>query len=163
MQDVGSGNAGVPFTVPLTGLNPSTTYRFNAIATSAAGTTQGAEQTFTTLAATRFANIATRMRVETGENVLIGGFIVTGASQKRLLLRAIGPSLPLDDRLQNPLLELYNGSGELIGSNDNWNDAPNRQEIIDSTIPPGYCAASSCSRCRSAVRRRRPDASLRCR
>jgi hypothetical protein len=101
-----------------------------------AGTTQGAEQTFTTLAATRFANIATRLRVEAGDNVLIGGFIVTGSAQKRLLLRAIGPSLPLEDRLRNPVLELYNGSGGLIGSNDNWQEAPNRQEIIDSTIPP---------------------------
>jgi hypothetical protein len=136
VQNAGNGTSDVPFSMNVSGLTPNTTYRFNAVASSVAGSTQGAEQTFTTLPGTRFANIATRMRVETGENVLIGGFIVTGSSQKRLLLRAIGPSLPLDDRLQNPLLELYNASGELIGSNDNWNDAPNRQEIIDSTIPP---------------------------
>ena len=85
---------------------------------------------------TRLANISTRLRVETGENVLIGGFIVTGSTQKRIIVRALGPSLPLGERLENPVLELYNSSGELIASNDNWQDAPNRQEIIDSTVAP---------------------------
>ena len=86
---------------------------------------------------TRFANISTRLRVETGDNVLIGGFIVTGAMQKRIIVRALGPSLPGEvGPLANPLLELYNGSGELLESNDNWQEAPNGQEIIDSTIPP---------------------------
>ena len=88
------------------------------------------------LVATRLANISTRLRVETGDNVLIGGFIVTGSTQKRIIVRALGPSLPVNDQLANPSLELYNGSGELIASNDNWQDAPNRQEIIDSTIAP---------------------------
>jgi hypothetical protein len=85
---------------------------------------------------TRLANISTRLRVETGDNVLIGGFIITGSAQKRLILRAIGPSLPLGDRLVNPTLELYNGAGQQIASNDNWQDAENRQEIIDTNIPP---------------------------
>ena len=84
----------------------------------------------------RFANISTRLRVETGNNVLIGGFIVTGSMQKRIIVRALGPSLPVEDRLANPLLELYDANAQLIDSNDNWEDAPNRQEIIDSTIPP---------------------------
>ena len=51
----------------------------------------------------RLANISTRLRVETGDNVLIGGFIVTGSMQKRIIVRALGPSLPLEDRLANPL------------------------------------------------------------
>ena len=84
----------------------------------------------------RFANISTRLRVETGDNVLIGGFIVTGSMQKRIIVRALGPSLPLDDKLANPVLELYDGNAQLIASNDNWQEAPNAQEIIDSTIPP---------------------------
>ena len=81
-------------------------------------------------------NIATRMRVETGENVLIGGFIITGDEPKKLMLRAIGTSLPLSGKLQDPVLALFDGSGDLIRANDNWRDAPNRQEIIDSTIAP---------------------------
>jgi hypothetical protein len=76
--------------------------------------------------------------VETGENVLIGGFIVTGSSQKRIIVRALGPSLQSiapEERLVDPVLELYRGN-ELLARNDNWQEAPNRQEIVDSTIPP---------------------------
>ena len=69
---------------------------------------------------TTLANISTRLRVETGDNVLIGGFIVTGTQPKKVIVRAIGPSLPLDGRLANPALELFNSSGQMIGSNDNW-------------------------------------------
>ena len=83
----------------------------------------------------RLANVSTRLRVETGDNVLIGGFIVTGSTQKRVIVRALGSSLPVDDRLANPLLELYN-NGDLIASNDNWQEAPNAQEISNSTLPP---------------------------
>lgn len=84
---------------------------------------------------TRLANISTRLLVETGDNALIGGFIITGTQPKKVILRAIGPSLSLAGKLQNPTLELY-GPGGLITSNDNWQDAANKQEIIDSTIPP---------------------------
>ena len=75
------------------------------------------------------------MHVQTGENVLIGGFIVTGREPKKVIFRAIGPSLPLAGVLANPTLELHDGSGT-IASNDDWMGAPNKQEIIDSTIPP---------------------------
>ena len=85
---------------------------------------------------TTLGNISTRLRVETGDNVSIGGFIITGAQPKKVLLRAIGPSLPLAGPLTDPTLELHGGSGALIASNDNWMDAPNKQEIIASTIPP---------------------------
>lgn len=83
-----------------------------------------------------FANISTRLKVETGDNALIGGFIVTGTGTKRIIVRAIGPSVPLAGTLGNPTLELYDGAGQLIASNDNWQDAPNKQEIIDSTLAP---------------------------
>ena len=52
------------------------------------------------------------------------------------MVRAIGPSLPLAGMLADPTLELHDGAGTLISSNDNWMDAPNKQEIIDSTIAP---------------------------
>ncbi len=80
-------------------------------------------------------NISTRLRVETGDNVLIGGFIVTGTQPKKVIVRAIGPSLTLAGKLANPTLELY-GPGGLINSNGNWQDSSNRQAIIDSTVPP---------------------------
>jgi hypothetical protein len=81
-------------------------------------------------------NISTRLRVETSDNTLIGGFIITGTHQKKVMVRAIGPSLSLSDRLADPILGLYDSAGQLIAANDNWIDAPNRQEIINSGIPP---------------------------
>jgi hypothetical protein len=48
----------------------------------------------------------------------------------------LATSSPLAGVLANPTLELHDGSGTLIASNDNWMDAPNKQEIIDSTVPP---------------------------
>jgi uncharacterized Zn-binding protein involved in type VI secretion len=84
-------------------------------------------------------NISTRAFVQTGDNVMIGGFIITGSGQKRLILRAIGPSLlnnGITNPLQNPTLELHDHTGAVIASNDNWMDAPNEQEIIDSGLAP---------------------------
>lgn len=90
------------------------------------------------VAGTGFLNISTRMRVGTGDNALIGGFIVTGNAPKKVIIRAIGPSLaPLPGRLADPALELRDSSGGLIFSNDNWMESPQRQQIIDSGIPPG--------------------------
>ena len=86
---------------------------------------------------TTLGNISTRLRVQTGDNVLIGGVIITGTEPKKVILRAIGPSLPLAGVLPDPTLELRDGSGALIASNDNWMDAPNKQEIVDTTIAPG--------------------------
>jgi hypothetical protein len=81
------------------------------------------------------ANISTRLRVETGSSVLIGGFIITGAEPKKVIVRAIGPSLPLSGALADPILELRNSSGGLIAVNDNWR-SDQEAEIIATTIPP---------------------------
>jgi CSLREA domain-containing protein len=82
------------------------------------------------------ANISTRALVQTGNNVLIGGFIITGTQNKSVLLRAIGPSLTLGGKLMNPTLELHNSSGALIASNDNWGSASNHQAIADTGAAP---------------------------
>jgi hypothetical protein len=94
-------------------------------------------------ARTVLANISTRMLVEAGDNVLIGGFIVTGTQPKKIIVRGIGPSLSVEGKLADPTLELHDGSGALIEANDNWGDAANRQEIIDSKIPPGNALESA--------------------
>ena len=68
-------------------------------------------------------NISTRALVETGDNVVIGGFIVQGSTASRVIIRAIGPELTqhgVPDALHNPTLELHDGTGALIASNDNW-------------------------------------------
>jgi hypothetical protein len=76
--------------------------------------------------------------VETGDNILIAGFIVTGTQTKKVIVRAIGPSLTFAGKLANPTLELRDGAGSLIASNDDWKTSGfnDRQAIIDSTIPP---------------------------
>jgi hypothetical protein len=73
--------------------------------------------------------------VETGDNVLIGGFIVTGTQSKKVIVRAIGPSLPFPGALADPFLELRDSSGTLIRANDNWRDEQ-EAEIAATTIPP---------------------------
>ena len=65
---------------------------------------------------TTLANISTRLRVETGDNVLIGGFIVTGTQGKKVIVRAMGPSLPVAGALADPFFELHDGAGNLITS-----------------------------------------------
>lgn len=67
----------------------------------------------------RLLNISTRLRVLTGNNALIAGFILTGSDPKKVGVRAMGPSLPLNGTLANPMLDLHN-SQAVIASNDNW-------------------------------------------
>ena len=79
-------------------------------------------------------NISTRMHVQTGDNVLIGGFIITGNDAKKVILRAIGPSLTqfgVVDALADPVLELHGSDGSVITSNDNWKET--QESEIDAT------------------------------
>ena len=104
-------------------------------------------------------NISTRLRVDTGNNVLIGGFIVAGSAPKRVAVRGIGPSLMqfgITDVLADPTLELHNNSGALLMQNDNWQDDPaqaaqltalglglqnpNESGIVASLPPSSYTA-----------------------
>jgi len=88
--------------------------------------------------APNLANISTRLNVGTADNVLIGGFIITGTGDKNVLVRAIGPSLGdagIAGALVDPVLELHDGSGALIQTNDNWQDTQ-KSEIEATTIPP---------------------------
>ena len=86
-------------------------------------------------------NLSTRLKVETGDNVLIGGFIVTGSDTEEVVLRGIGPSLqvngvPLAGSLPNPKIELHDSTGALIASNDNWMDSPQKDEIMSLGLAP---------------------------
>lgn len=82
-------------------------------------------------------NVSTRLRVQTGEGAMIGGFIITGNAAKKVIIRAIGPSLEqsgIAGALADPTVEL-NGSNGAIASNDNWRDNQ-EAEIESSGIPP---------------------------
>ncbi len=89
--------------------------------------------------ATHAANISTRGRVGTGDEALIGGFIVGGQTSKTIIVRALGPSLGtlgVAGALADPAVELHNGDGALIASNDNWNESPQQSEISASGFAP---------------------------
>ena len=83
----------------------------------------------------KLANISTRGLVRAGDNVLIAGTIAVGPGSQRVLVRAIGPSLPVDGNLADPTLELRDGNGSVIRANDNWR-SDQEQEIIATSIPP---------------------------
>ena len=83
-------------------------------------------------------NISTRLRVGTGENALIGGFIITGTDPKNVILRAIGPSLAdegVTGFLVNPTLQLVDGNQQPIVFNDDWKTTQ-RAEIEATGVPP---------------------------
>src|SRR5437763_127529 len=99
-------------------------------------------------------NISTRAVVQTGDNVMIGGFIVGGTQSKRVIVRAIGPSLTqygVPDALADPTLELHEGTGALIASNDNWQTtiiggiitANQVRDILNSGLAPAQRAESA--------------------
>jgi hypothetical protein len=105
----------------------------------------------------QFLNISTRVLVGAGDNVAVAGFIVTGGEAKRVIIRAIGPSLRgagISNALQDPTLELHGSSGSLIAGNDNWKDtqqaeiqasglapADDRESAIVRTLSPGAYTA----------------------
>ena len=83
-------------------------------------------------------NISTRLRVQSGDNALIGGMIATGTGGKRVIIRAIGPSLAgfgVPGALSNPTLDLFQGN-TLLFSNDDWQNSPQQAEIAASGFAP---------------------------
>ena len=87
----------------------------------------------------RVANISTRGYVGNGDTALIGGFIVRGTTNKQVLVRALGPSLggsTSSSVLANPLVELRDGDGQLVATNDDWQTGSQEADIRASGIPP---------------------------
>jgi hypothetical protein len=110
----------------------------------------------------RALNISTRLRVETGDKVLIGGFIITGTGAKKVAIRGIGPSLAnsgLSGVLADPTLELRTHDAVLFAQNDNWQDNivqasqlitlglapqhPNESGMVTTLQPGAYTAIMS--------------------
>jgi hypothetical protein len=88
----------------------------------------------------RLGNISTRGRVLTGNDVMIGGFVIGGSASKTVLIRARGPSMipaGVTDALADPTITLVNqATGTVIGSNDNWGTASNATSITTSGLAP---------------------------
>jgi hypothetical protein len=92
------------------------------------------------------ANISTRMSVGTGQDVLIGGFIIRGTQSKTLILRAMGPSLGaagVTNVLNDPVLELHDSGGNIIASNDDWQDGAQASQIQQNGFAPGNSRESA--------------------
>jgi Matrixin len=90
---------------------------------------------------TRLSNISTRGQVGTDQNLLIGGLIINGSTPKKLIVRAIGPSLAsppfsLSGTLANPILELHDSSGNLLAINDDWGSGTQAPAIAASGYQP---------------------------
>lgn len=89
--------------------------------------------------AAQLLNLSSRLRVQPGDDALIGGLIILGSEPKKVIFRGLGPSLtangqPFPGRLEDPTLELYNSSGVLIASNDEWKS--DQANVESSGIPP---------------------------
>ncbi|MEY2563064.1 MAG: hypothetical protein QOH88_1257 [Verrucomicrobiota bacterium] len=89
----------------------------------------------------RIANISTRSHVHSGDDVMIGGFILVGDAPGSVLLRAIGPSLaqtnpPIVNALANPQIEVRDNDGNIVGTNDDWQDSPQAADTQNSGLAP---------------------------
>jgi PKD repeat protein len=87
--------------------------------------------------AAQLLNISSRLRVETGDNTLIGGFIIAGSDAKKVVVRALGPSTQVPGFVADPTLELHDATGALVTSNDNWGDSPEASQIQSAGLAPG--------------------------
>jgi hypothetical protein len=102
------------------------------------------------VAASKLANISTRSFVQTGDNRLIGGFILgSNSGGAKVIVRAIGPSLTqfgISNALADPTLELRDSNGALLLANDNWQDDPNQAaQVAASGLAPNNPLESAIS------------------
>ena len=83
----------------------------------------------------QLANVSARGLVQTGNNVMIGGFILVGSGSRRVLVRGLGPSLSIAGKLADPTLDLADQNGMILATNDNWRSSQ-EAEIIATTVAP---------------------------
>lgn len=93
----------------------------------------------------RTVNLSTRARVRTGDGVLIGGFVVQGPAYKRMLIRAVGPTLKafgLTEALADPILTVYSGSN-VVSTNDRWESSDNAAAVTAASQTAGAFALTA--------------------
>ena len=84
-------------------------------------------------------NISTRGIVGTGENVLIAGFTISGKQSKKVIVRALGPTLStlgVSGALADPTIAIVNSSNVVVASNDNWRDTQETEIAASGYAPP---------------------------
>ncbi len=130
VKGISAGNAVITVTATdFDGASVSQSFRANVIA-----------------GAGRLANISTRGFVGRNDDVMIGGFIVKGTTPKRVLIRAVGPSLTqygVAGALNDPQISVRNRAGTEIGSNDNWETSADRQTFVDYELAPQFSQESA--------------------
>ena len=157
--DLGDGNyvvySGAGDNATVSNLNTNTNYQFrlyeykknvntgNYALYQLANPASGSQTAGTSPLPGQLLNIATRMRVQSGDKVLIGGFIITGNAPKKVIIRGTGPSLSafFNDALADPALQLFQGSTSLQSNND-WK-SDQQAEIEATGIPPANDAESA--------------------
>ena len=98
------------------------------------------------LSNSKFVNMSTRGSVGTGDNVLICGFIVGDVESATVVVRAVGPSLAsyrVSGVLSDPTLTIYDSSGSVIASNDNWQDDINAIHVGKNGLAPSNASESA--------------------
>lgn len=149
---VNGGLPGVPVFAQLLGLNAAGEKIFYyQYSTSNCNTAYNSipihlENTMFPIVGPQALNLSTRGVVSVGDNVLIGGFIITGTDPKTMVLRALGPSLSgfgLSGVLADPVLKVYNSSRTLIATNDNWQSDPGHAEISANGLAPANLLESA--------------------
>ena len=130
-----AGNAS--FDVTLSGKSGA-----NALSATATGPARGTSEFSPSFFPGKLENISTRGHVQSGDRVMIGGFIISGSEPRRVILRSVGPSLavggvPFTGRLEDPVLELFDQGGVRLATNDNWRETQ-QAEIEQTGIPPQH-------------------------
>ena len=91
----------------------------------------------------KLGNVSGRGFVGTGDNVLIGGFIVGDVGSGTVVVRALGPSLAsfgVSQPLSDPILTIYDSKGSVIATNDNWQDGNNASDVQRNGLAAAQCA-----------------------
>ncbi len=139
IQEIGIGSKGASLGVTVRGFGMDANGDIYLLGNGSNG---GVVDKLTSIpAAPALVNLSTRLDVGTGDNVLIAGFIVTGSEEEEVVLRGLGPSLavdgvPVPGRMANPKIELHNGNGALLFSNDDWMNSPDEDEIVRLGLAP---------------------------
>jgi hypothetical protein len=140
-----------PFSVDASGVLQPAKIVSDTVATLTADFTLGgitrtsAALPVTVHATGKLLNLSTRLRVQNGDSVLIAGMIATGSANKKVAVRALGPSLVafgLTGVLANPTLELFQGDTK-VASNDDWRVSAQQAEIANAGLAPSNDAESA--------------------
>lgn len=136
-------------TLTLNNTQPADAGVYSVVATNSQGTATSADASLSVTSKTRIVNLSSRAQVNTDAEILISGFVINGSTPKRMLIRAVGPTLSklgVDGVLANPFLRIMSSNGELLASNDDWGVSSNLQELTQVQAQTGAFALQADSK-----------------